>query len=319
MKQLKLIAIFFLLFTYFSKSESFMPARILNPEPGHAISETKIDMALSFAFTILDSKQYISAKERDSVSSHLYEMNEKPELMRVANLTNAENLLFVKVNVLGNIIRADIDIINFADTTKRSRGFGYALVRYYDNETGDLIYDPALLTSIQRALAIAMNDSLLFVDSTKGFNVRPLPTLVIGSIYYVDYEAFKDWEIMRNHVVSSYSAVESIFEAAYKSDKYVVYDLATRDSVYTKFKLYGIENYAAPSEHELDALYKVGVDYFITGSLERQEKGAKVMMSLYAIRNRGLLLIEEVEGILNNDKLSELQVLVRKLTRELLE
>jgi hypothetical protein len=296
-----------------------MPARIINPEPGHAISETKIDMALSFAFTILDSKQYISAKERDSISSHLYEMNENPELMKVAKLSDAKNLLFAKVNVLGNIIRADIDIINVADTTKRSRGFGYALVRYFDKETGDLIYDPALLTSIQRALAVAMNDSLLFVDSIKGFNVRPLPTLVIGSIYYVDYESFKDWEIIRNHVVSSYSAVESIFEAANKSEKYVVYDLATRDSVYSKFKLYGIENYAAPSEHELNALYKVGVDYFITGSLERTDEGAKVMMSLFGIRQRGLLLIEEVEGILKNDKLSELQQLVRKLTRELIE
>ncbi|PKL86159.1 MAG: hypothetical protein CVV22_04520 [Ignavibacteriae bacterium HGW-Ignavibacteriae-1] len=318
MKQIKVLTIIFLLFTYFSKSESYLPARIINPEAGHAISETKIDMALSFAFALLD-KKYVSAKERDSVSAQLYEINENPELMRVANLTNSENLLFVKVNVLENIIRADIDIINVADTTKRSRGYGYALVRYFDNETGDLVYDPALLTSIQRALAVAMNDSLLFVDSTKGFNVRPLPTMVIGSLYYVDYDSFKDWEIIRNHVVSSYSAVESIFEAANKSEKYIVYDLATRDSVYAKFKLYGIENYAAPSEQEFDALYQVGIDYFITGSLERNDEGAKIMMSLFALRHRGLLLIEQVEGILKNDDLTELQVLVRKLTRELID
>lgn len=316
----KLISILILsLFASSVKADIFLPARIINPEYNHPITPNKIDLALTFAFKLLDDHDYISAKVRDSIAEELYQSGDAPELLKVAQFSNANSLLFVRVNVLENIIRTDIDIVNVKDTTNRSRGHGYALVRYFQGESGEKIYDPSLLTSIQRALAVAMSDSLIFVDSVKGFNVRPLPTLVIGSIYYVDYEVFKDWEIIRNHVVSSFSAVESIFEAANKSEKFVVYDIATRDSIYTKFNLYGIENYAAPSEHELDALYKADIDYFITGSMERSDEGAQVTLSLYKIQHRGLMLINNVEGILEKDKMDVMQNLMRKLTRELIE
>ncbi len=301
------------------KAETYLPANFELPERHKHITPIKIDLALDFAFRLLDNSVYINIRQRDSVVNSLYESGRSTQVLHVAKELGAQKLLFTRVNVIENIIRTDLSIIDTSDTTSKSEGFGYALVSHFDAATGDKVYDPALLTSILRALAIALNDSLLFADKAKGFEIYPASTLVIGGIFYAQDGTQSDWDLFKNHVVSSFTAVESIFESIYKHKQYVVYDMTSRDSVYALFRLYGVENYTAPSQYELSILEQVGVDYFVTGSIERIEQGAKVRLGLYAIRRGSLAFIKERDGILDADNMEKYQNLIRQLASELLE
>lgn len=300
-------------------ADVYLPANFELPEKNNNISAIKVDLAFDFAFRLLDEANYMNIKIRDSIASELFELGLSTQVLHVAQKLNAQKLLFARVNVIENIIRTDINIVDVRDTSMKSEGFGYALVSHFDALTDEKIYDPALLTSIQRALAVALKDSLLFADKTRGFEVYPAPTLVIGGIFYAQDGTQSDWDLFKNHVVSSFTAVESIFESLYKHKNYVVYDMATRDSVYALFRLYGVENYTAPSQYELSVLEQVGVDYFITGSIERVEQGAKVRLGLYAIRRGSLAFIKERDGILDSDSMDKYKMLMRQLASELLE
>ncbi|HPP38813.1 MAG TPA: hypothetical protein PK498_00785, partial [Candidatus Kapabacteria bacterium] len=109
-----------------------------------------------------------------------------------------------------------------------------------------------------------------------------------------------------------------IFEVAKNSRDFVVYDLETRDSLYSLFKLYVVENYNLPTLNEIDALRKFKVGYFIAGSYEQLPEAAEISLTLYKINENDVEKIKTVADILNEDKLEEMDKLVAKLAKKLL-
>lgn len=282
------------------------------------VTDFKVDAALNLAAKFSKKYVLVPLKVRDSVAAEMRDSAKKPTVLNVAKNLDVDELLFVLVNKLQNMVRVEITIKSVEDTTKESAGVGYSLLHYMKLQDDKPLYDPTLLEAIQRAFARAEGDTMMFADAPGSFRVLPAKTLVIGGLMYRDDKSLDEWELFDTKEISSYDAAEAMFDAARESEKYAVYDIPSRDTLYTLFNLYGVENFNAPSSYEIMALSEMDVQRYITGVFERVKKGAEIKLYLCDFKNKSLDILKTAEGSISEDDIDEMRLEVKRLTRKLL-
>jgi hypothetical protein len=215
------------------------------------------------------------------------------------------------------MLRVDMTSIYAKDTSIKAAGVGYASLRYKRMKDEKMLYDPELLTATMRAFAVVQNDSSLFKNSDSNW-VKPVPTLMIGGINYINSNELPAWDIFLHKEVSSYDAVETIFDEIRLSNDFAVYDIQTRDSVYALFNLVEIENYMSPTASEIKSLSKMEVGYYITGNLERSEIGALLDLYLCQITKSHLEIIKKKTLVVKEDSEKEFREIIRKAARAII-
>jgi len=279
-----------------------------------SLDKWKIHAALSLATKITGKYELISNEDIDSLKSFL---EYAPSLSEAFDSLEASYFAFVSVNRLENMLGLDLKLKNNEYGSKILMGRGYSNLSFQIGNSGLKIYDPPLLRAMQRAFAGAIKDTMLY-DSLKGdLKVYPAAATVIGGIKYIDNDNLRKWDLFETKVVSSYFACETIFEHSYQNNFYEIYDLASRDSIYSMYRLYGVENYDLPSSHELKALEEMDVEYYITGQFIRTDEGAELKLYLSKISGQNLRIIKKAEATLKEDSLEKYGNLLKELTLEL--
>ncbi len=281
------------------------------------ITPFKIEAAVNLACKLTGKYVLIPKQVRDSIVDLFAAEKKEPTVAAIAQRLKADRILFVNVNSIGNMLRVAVSGVNTHDSSDRS-GVGYEQIRYREEKTNKVVYDPSLLRATQRAFASMEKDSLMYDKADNGLRVFPAKTLVVGSIDFQDDSALKKWDLFQNKSLSSYDAVETVFRGVFDDPKYVVYDTESRDSIYAAFKMMLPDNSNPVSQAEVDALGKFEVDYFITGQFKRVNSGAIVELYLCQIDGKNLHMIKKEMDVLTQDSNPEfrkvLQNLVKKLT-----
>lgn len=283
-----------------------------------AITQGKIEAATALALALSGKNELIPGDQRDSAVARLKEKGIKPIGTSVAEELKADMMLFLTISKLKNILRVDAVIYELGDTLLSTNGIGYAQLHYRQAKDSSILYDPSLLEAIQRAFAEAERDTLMYAANEGSFRVKPAAALVIGGIIYKDEMPGEHWEMFTKKEISSYFIMESIFEECIKSDRFVTYDTETRDSVYSLFNVYGVENYRAPNSLELEALNKVAVDYYILGNFVRTAEGAELTLMLNKVSGNSIQPVKYEMGLLKKENYDELKALAKDLTAKLL-
>ncbi len=319
-----LMTVFVFVFGYNSNAQEIKPTKIMlatasfGKNVKEKINIEKIEAALYFACNLTDKFEMIQPKTVDSLIMAYKASGENLSQEVFVNKLNADRFYFVHTDLLSNMLRLEISSLNTADNTKSS-GVGFAIVHYFNEDTNEPVYDPALLEALQRAMAVAEKDSSMFFGTDSIFYVKPVPTLVISGINFIDNLDYKEWDLFYQKEVKSYFILESIFGTAIKSDKYVCYDIPSRDSIYRLFNLAIPENFRSTNDVELSCLENLKVDYFISGEFVRVETGAELTLYLMQIKNKIAKQIKKASVSINEDKLTVLADKVQELTKELLE
>jgi hypothetical protein len=201
----------------------------------------------------------------------------------VAKATKADRILIIKVEQLENILRAEINSVNPQNPEKVTNSEGFAFINYFENTTNKPVYDPSLLAALQRAFAISENDSLMFLEKEDVFSVIPAPNLVISGIQFNNNSELEKWDVFDNTIVKSYEFCEIIFKEIKKNNKWIIFDIDSRDAVYKIFNLHLIENNVKPSSNEFAALKKFGISFYIDGTINRNKEGIEIILSLNKI------------------------------------
>lgn len=308
----------------FKKQKLFL-ANFKTSDNINDLSDSKGQAAFNLALDLSGKYTNISLEKRDSLTKEWAKLKSRNTVYTMGQELEADKMVFIFVNKLENLLRVDLNIVDMEDTAEKQFGKGYALIKYREKELEKQIYDTALLTAIQRALASATKDTLLYVDAKGSFRVFPTPTIVIGGIdFQEEIDPQKSninllrWELLKNKEVNSFDAVESIFEEIYKTDKYIPYDVASRDSMFAYYGMYGIDNCHLPSNEEINILYTMEVDYYIFGVLAKIDNGAKITLSLNKVVHNDLITIRKEEGFIQNDDIKELRAKVKELANKLI-
>lgn len=282
------------------------------------LDEHKVSAAMALAARLTKRYFLLPVELRDTAVIRLKEKNLDPTALNIAEELRAERLLFIKVNRLKNILRVDITNYHIDSIPIRFDGYGYAYLNYRKGSDTEVLYDPSLLLAIQRAFAVTEGDSNLYADSPGSFKVFPAKTLAIGGIYFENDDRQKSWELFQFKEIISFDMIETIFEQASKFPRLVIYDTDTRDSIYLIHNLSDPNNSEKPTLYEIQALQSFGIDYLITGSFIRNEKGADISLSLLDISKENIEVIKTGNNQVLEDDLDNLRLILRALVNELL-
>ncbi len=282
------------------------------------ISVYKVEAALNLACELSGKYRLVPLSARDSIVEKFSKEGKEPTVALIAGHLKVDRIIFLDINSIGNMLRVSLSGVNTRDSSDM-RGTGYSQIRYREEKTNKVVYDPTLLAATQRAFADMEKDSLMYDGAEGGYRVFPAKTLVIGGIEFQDDTLQRKWDLFEERTVVSYDAIENIFQEAFKSSKYVVYDTDTRDSIYSYFKLFLVENFNPPNKAEIEALSKFEVDYYLTGVFKRVSSGAIIEMYLCSIIGTDLHIIKKEMDVLANDSKVAFAEVMRKMTKKLLE
>ncbi|ROL58320.1 hypothetical protein D9V84_00890 [Bacteroidetes/Chlorobi group bacterium Naka2016] len=304
----------------FAQSDSLKKILISQIEFGkntQGLNQIKVEAAMNLVARFSNKFVIIPFDIRDSVAKTLDTKHIEPTPYNLAKELSAEYIFIIRINRLANVLRVDISSYNISNN-EISNGKGYALIRYFKKETNEPVLDPALLTASQRAFAEVFNEPYIFNNLEGSLRIKPAPTLVIGSINYVENDTLAKWDIFQKKQVTSYFAIETIFEIAKNSSDFVVFDNATRDSIYAYFNLFEPENYSSPNIEEIKALLNFEVEYYIAGEFFWENNTAKLKLYLCKITDQGLEIIKETVKNVEEDKLDSYKTALETATKELL-
>jgi len=323
MKNLKIISLILLIFNYirvFAVVDTLERILITDVEFGHNVANLniiKVEAALDLAARLSRKFQIIPIDIRDSVAKELKRKNIEPTPYNLGKELAASKLLIIRINRLANILRVDLSCFDTKDNSI-SDGKGYAAIRYFIKEKNEPVLDPALLAAFQRALADLIHEPNLYQNLSGSFKVKPAPPLVIGTINYIENDTLNRWDIFRKKQVTSYFALETIFETAHKTNDFVVLDIPTRDSIFSFFQLYEPENFSPPTSAEIKALLDFEIEYYIAGELFWGNGNANLRLFLCKITEEGLKIEKEVLKVISEDSLDSYKNAITSATIDLL-
>jgi hypothetical protein len=311
-----------------SAQESLTPQLLLlgRAEAGSSlkVSGAKLEAGCALALHLTGTYELFSSREADSVAKILVQSSGGKDTLtnisarRIAQAVSARGILFVRLDRLENIIRAEVRIASDSTYSTISTGRGFALIRYRSEKMNDVVSDPAILSAIQRALCVALGDSSLYAGCEGAYRVQPAPTVVPGGMVFYNTSAAQPWIVFDKRTVAAFDAVVNVFDTLKNSAHVVCLDVDSRDSIYALFKLYVPENDAAPSFAELDALHRLEIEYYITGTCTKTDTGADITLSLARINKGGTYtVVRSVQSVLTDDNIVQFRAVVRGLAGRL--
>lgn len=285
-----------------SEIDIYLPAKIQLGKGLEDYSREKAETGMQLALSLSRQALLYPGQMMDSVLAH-YDESDMPNAFQLAEKVGAHHVLFanlarIEQTLRVNLVSIDLDSLeegfdlNDALATA-AKGEGFAYVNYWQKD-GKPMLDPAIITATQRAFANLKADSLLYADAQEPYEVYPWPTLVLGGIKLRDTTGYEiKSELFTHKLISSFAASEAIFEKLGKDGPFVVWDLATRDTLLTYENLYGVENYNLATKAEMSALWKAGANKMILGTLTRIAKGARIDLFLGVLGQGGTFAKEE--------------------------
>ncbi|MFM8771932.1 MAG: hypothetical protein ACKOE4_07945 [Candidatus Kapaibacterium sp.] len=271
---------------------------------------------LSLAFEL--SKQYsvIPMDVRDAMASRI---RDSATYQRVADSLKAELIAFCSVARVGNLVRSEIVIAGGEGFTFTTSGVGYGVTYLKSDSTGGMLYDPAILSSMQRALCTALRDSNLYAAADEGVRARPTSLLSMGGIYFAPPpDNYVTWSTFKEKIAASFDIMQTCIAALRYRDNYTIIDDVSRDSMYVKDGLYFVENYNSVTLHELKILRAFDISHILTGRYERIADGARLTLFLQSIEANGSLkTMKSGSAVVPVDSKLALQDGVRACLREI--
>lgn len=255
-----------------------IPVRIMCDTTDPAMSALKVEAGLSLALHRSGRYTYMPADIRDSL---LRESStaDVPALEGAA-LLKAEYVVFASSMRIANLVRSEIVLRSVRDTMVVRRGTGFATSRYTTD--GIVLADPAILTSMERALAELDHDTA----------VVAAPLMSVGGFTFTDDSlATPAWEYFAQPTVNSYHLALSVVYALQNEVTWTVIDLDTRDAMMAKAGLFEVENDRLPTPTEIRILHAFGMDYVVSGSVRRTPTAAEITVVLSAVESGGMLTL----------------------------
>lgn len=264
------------------------------------ITPQKIEMGIGIALEATTKYRLIPNDVRDSL---LRQRSDTLSVLMAADYIQAELIVFCNVGRIGNLVRSEVVVLGGEGFIIKLSGVGYGTTSLERDSTHAMVADPAILSSLQRALCVAFNDSLLYAKADSVLRVRPTALAAVGGIEFKQPSPeLGPWSLFKEKVPASYDAAQHIVEAMRGRDDITLIDLDTRDSILAKARIFMIENYNPTSQLELNVLTAFEVTHLITGTLERIRGGAVCTLAYEQITpEKKLKRIRRAESVINVD------------------
>lgn len=278
----------------------------------------KVDAAMNLIANMSNKFAYYPLEEKLILIDSLRKKNIANPSKVIIDSLKINWIFNFKINKLQNILGVNLTAISLADSSKSYTENGFAYLNLRDS-TKKSVYDISLTNAMQRAISKTLKDSTLYKQAIDEYKVYPFPTIVVGGLEFKENPNMAKWSLFTDKQVTSYDIAESIWEETYKQNRFVAFDIESRDSLYTLFNMYGVENYDQPTPFEIKALNAFEVKYFITGTFERASPGGLIKVHICKVEKNSLKIICTGKAEISEDAIVELRKQVKIATKKAID
>lgn len=244
----------------------------------------KIETGLTIALEATGRYSVISTSTRDSA---LKNRTDTITIQQIANLFKAETIVFCQSARIGKLVRSEVVFMSGENFLVNRRGIGYGISTIEDEKTQRMIIDPAILSSLQRAVCVALKDSNLYANADSLLRVRPTYLAAVGGFEFkVSSSDLSSWSLFKEKISASYDAAQITVAALQDRDDITLVDIDTRDSMYAVERLYMVEPYNPTTRNERFILRSFEVTHLLAGTVTRTKEGAECAISLQKISDQ---------------------------------
>lgn len=308
--------VFFTMTALHAQHQRVLIANIMHDTNDVYMPAGKLETGLTIALEATGKYGVISTHMRDSA---LKGRTDSVTIQKVAEMFNAELILFCQSNRIGKLVRSEVVLMGGDNFFLNVRGIGYGVSTIEDQQTKKMIMDPAILSSLQRALCVALKDSNLYANADSLLRVRPTYLAAVGGFEFKQPPSnLAPWSIFKEKILASYDAAQITVAALQDRDDITMVDVDTRDSMYARERLYMVEPYNPTNRSERYILRSFEVTHLVAGTISRTADGAECSISLQKINDHW-----EVETVktgattVTKDTRSALQDAVRESLRKI--
>lgn len=225
------------------------------------VRDFHVDQVLRQVFDSVDGVEYLTLNVRDSIALAKDSTGTKGVTMRDLDAAlDLDGVISVALARFGSVLGAELRVVDAKTGAVRFRELVFQLIRYRDS-SGTMLVGPALYDALRTGVG-------RFVGRThdKSSVVASTP-MVLSAIAIPADARLRNISKMREG--TSRSVLTALHDyAGTHFPELVTFDPESRDRLYTTVRIAAVPNYQAPKAAEHQALFNVGVDRFLVGSID---------------------------------------------------
>lgn len=225
------------------------------------IGDFHVDQVLRQVFDSIAGVTYLTLNHRDSLALARDPSGTKGIALKdLAGTLDLDGGINVALARFGSVIGLDFQVVDAASGAVRFRDLVFQYIRYRDS-TGTMLVGPALVSGLEAAVG-----RFLGRPHTKATPVATTP-IVLSGIVIPNDPRLRD--IARTREATSRSVLTALHDyAGMHFPELVMFDAVSRDRLYQTVRIAAVANYIAPSAAERRALFNVGIDRYLLGSID---------------------------------------------------
>ncbi|MBC8145901.1 MAG: hypothetical protein H7X80_09975, partial [bacterium] len=253
------------------------------------VDDFHVDQVLRQIFDSVKGATYLTLNFRDSLALKKDPTGAKGiALKELAGKLDLDAGINVALARFGSVLAVEFQVIDAATGATRFRDLVFQLIRYRDT-SGTMLIGPALYDALRTAVG-------RFVARThdKTTRVASEPVVLTGFVIPSDPGLM---QISKTRDATSRSLLAALHDyAGMHFPELVTFDAASRDRLYQTVRIGSVANYMEPRAAERQALFNVGVDRYLLGSVTPASGDSmRLRLELRSIVSPALDTLELVE------------------------
>lgn len=242
------------------------------------VTDFFVDQALRQALDSIPAADYIRLNVRDSLAELSADGKGVP-LTELAEKLNLDGLITTRVVRFSSILAVELRITDPTTSRQLFRDVAYGLIRYRDT-SGTMLVGPTLSDLVRQLVG-----RYFHLPHTAEHPIISEP-LVIGSVIIAKDPALGQISVNRDKV--SNEGVKALGEfARLHFPELVAFDYESRRELYRTVGLEAVEDFMAVGNQERRALYNLGMDRFVVGSVQHVGDSVQLRLELrYLVDSR---------------------------------
>lgn len=278
------------------------------------ISVTKTEAGLNLALQLAGCG-YIPTFARDSALQNTDQ--KETTIIDASRAFGCNYIVFASMRRFMRLIRAEVQVVRSELNATPRRAVGYAPIVYARTDS-DLVSDPAVLLSLQRALITALPTSPRYDTLAAGLRALPAELISVSGIVFRTDSSLAPWQLFHEKMLSSYDAAQTIVGLMQRVDTLAVVDIETRDAMFAKAGFALVENDRAMSDIEMRILRAFDIGLVIQGSFVRIAEGARLHLEVVRLHGAGdYSVLQTAQETITSDSKEAFRLAVTACTRKL--
>ncbi|MEO5929849.1 MAG: hypothetical protein ABIR47_07945 [Candidatus Kapaibacterium sp.] len=219
-----------------------------------------VDQAIRQTIDSIPSAAYVTINFRDSLADAAVAEGKKGiPIGELAKRLNVDGVIFTRAARFSNVLAVELRIIDPASGRAIFRDISFSMIRYRDT-TGTMFLGPALYDAVRKSLY-----KYFGVAHSEEMPVATEPLVVAGLVIAKDPKLGR---IAMERQDMASEGVKALGEyARINVPELVALDYESRREIFRTVNVVAVEDYAPMAGLERRALFNIGIDRFLTGTV----------------------------------------------------